>query len=84
MARGYLCAFLQPDDDLDPPPLLGNSVRLGFKTAKKQVDAARFLYYLLFYSPNPWKLEEEYLVELRKISDSASQISKACWSQWIP
>ena len=76
MASKYLCAFLQPDDN--PPPLLGNASRIGMRTSKKEVDAARFLYYLLFYSPNPWKLEQEYLEELRKSSDLASQISRAC------
>lgn len=83
MASEYLCAFLRPIDD--PPPLLGDAVRLGFRTTTRHVVASKFLYYLLFHSPNPWKLEEEYLVELRKISDSASPISKAyCWSQRIP
>jgi hypothetical protein len=77
MASKYLCAFLQPDDH--PPPLLGNASRIGMRTSKKEADAARFLYYLLFYSPNPWKLEQKYLEELRKSSDSASQISRACW-----
>jgi hypothetical protein len=75
MTSKYLCAFLQPD--YHPPPRLGNASRLGIKTSKKEVDASRFLYFLLFHSPNPWKLEQEYLEELRKISDSASQISKA-------
>lgn len=76
MASEYLCAFLQPDDG--PPPLLGNVMHLGLRTVKKHVDASQFLYYLLFYSPNPRKLEEEYLAELHKISDSASEIGNAC------
>ena len=76
MTSQYLCAFLKPDDL--HPPLLGNASRLGMKSSKKEVDASRFLYHLLFYSPNPWKLEQEYMQELRKISDSASQISEAC------
>ena len=68
----YLCAFLQPDNH---PPPLGNASRICVKTS---VDASRFLYHLLFYSPNPWKLEQEYLQELRKISGSASQIGRSC------
>jgi hypothetical protein len=50
------------------------------QTSKKQVDASRFLYHLLFCSPNPWKLEQEYLQELSTVSDTASQISKAHFS----
>jgi hypothetical protein len=76
MTSKYLCAFLKPDDH-PAAPRLGSASRLGMKTSTKEVDASRFLYHLLFYSPNPWKLEQEYLEELRKISDSASQISKA-------
>jgi hypothetical protein len=75
MACHYLCAFLQPDDR--PAPVLGNTIRLGMKTSRKHVDAALFLYHLLFHSPNPWKLEQEYLNELRKISASAIAISKS-------
>ena len=73
MTSKYLCAFLQPNDRR--PPLLGS---LDIKTSNKEVDASLFLYHLLFYSPNPWKLEQEYLEELRKISDSANEISKTC------
>jgi hypothetical protein len=76
MPSKYLCAFLRPDDR--PPPLLGNSSRLDIKSSNKEVDASLFLY-LLFHSPNPWKLEQEHLEELRKIFDSASQkISETC------
>jgi len=74
MASEYLCAFLQPDNS--PILRLGDATRIEMPHSTKHVDAAMFLYHLLFHSPNPWKLEEEYLQELRKLPDPANVISE--------
>ena len=73
----YLCAFLQPVGVNYSPPLLGDSCYFT-TTSKNKVDVAKFLHYLLLYSPSPCKLEQEYLAELRTLPHPASQISKAC------
>jgi hypothetical protein len=58
-----LCAFLQPVYVNYSPLLFGDSSRYFTTTTKNKVNAAKFLYHLLLYSPNPCKLEQEYLVE---------------------
>lgn len=73
----YLRAFLQPVNVNYSPPPLGDSSHYLAKTSEKKVNAAKFLYYLLLYSPNPCELEREYLVQLRTLTHPANQISKA-------
>ena len=74
MFKDYLREFLQPSNRR--PPSLGDATRTSMSTSNKKVDAARFLYHLLGYSPNSRILEQELVVELRTISSPANEIGK--------
>jgi len=72
MFKDYLREFLQPSNRR--PPSLGDATRTSMSTSNKKMDAARFLYHLLGYSPNSRILEQELVVELRTISSPANEI----------